>query len=157
MLKDGDYKQKIESFYGASVGQHIRHSVNHFETLLSASKQSWGYDTEKVFNYDNRSRDTLLESDRETALRTIDGLASALPKLHLDSFVNIGFVASGKDESFQEYAMRSTVERELAFVTHHSIHHLSTIHLMMKHLNYPEVDSTIGKAPSTMRFDAQKK
>lgn len=154
-LTDDDYRKKLDVFFGASVGDHIRHSVNHFETLLSAAKHSGG--GLEVHNYDKRCRNTLMESERKIALQIIDEIATSLPRLRMDTSIHIGFVAASEaDETFEEYGMQSTVARELSFVAHHSVHHLSTIRLMMNHLNYPcNFDDNIGKAPSTLRFDKE--
>ena len=48
--------------------------------------------------------------------------------------------------------MASTVARELSFVAHHAVHHLSMMKLMLKEQGY-HVDEDVGKANSTVKSD----
>ena len=53
---------------------------------------------------------------------------------------------------YQPFIMQSTIIRELSFVAHHSIHHLSMVRLIMNYLHYDFNDEDqIGYAPSTMK------
>lgn len=165
------YTKRIEKIYNATIGAHIRHSVNHFETLIQAHdyySQKKGDD--RVFNYDHRSRDTMIEVDRQLALHSLHQIMALVPELSMEMPVHIGFIAQlERDESgmktdrngnlaydFKDFSIESTVARELAFVTHHSVHHLASIRLMLNDLNCNILDSSIGIAPSTLKFEQKE-
>ena len=59
-LSDEDYTRKVAVAFGASVGGHYRHCLDHFQNLLDSAVQG-------DLNYDHRERGTLVEHDRFSA------------------------------------------------------------------------------------------
>jgi hypothetical protein len=160
-FSDDDYKRKLgERFFDASVGGHIRHSCDHFQNLVNAhdhySKATTPPLILTTFSYDERSRETKVQSERGEALKVIDRMVLVVPSLVLDTDILIGFLAA-ETNPMETFSVESTVARELTFVAHHGIHHLATISLMMDHMNYKlESSSCIGKAPSTVQFESRR-
>lgn len=150
LIKPEDYVKKDPSIFNASVGGHIRHSLDHYHAMISASENNGS----GVVNYDERARNTDIETNPQAALDQIDRLQRAIRTIDLDKSIFVTFM--GDEKTFKTYKMKSTVERELSFVSHHAVHHLSTIKLIMNNLSYkfPE-NSPIGIALSTAK-DMQK-
>ena len=136
---------------GASIGQHIRHSTDHFSRALRAQSQETG----AVCQYDVRSRGTELEHDRDAATRVLAELSAGLEQLEpssLDRNVHVSFVLT-RDGG--ETVLRSTLARELAFCAHHAVHHNYVMRLIAEELGLTaSVCSTFGFAPSTPLDDA---
>lgn len=150
IIKPEDYIKKDPSIFNASVGGHIRHSLDHFNTLLSASDK----DGSGVVNYDERARNTNIEINPQAALDQIDILQRAIRTIDLEKSIFVTFM--GDEKTFKTYKIKSTVQRELSFVSHHAVHHLSTIKLIMNNLSYEfPKNSPIGIALSTAK-DMQK-
>lgn len=151
-ISDEDYVKKCPNYYNASVASHIRHSLDHFNAICYQPSQTVSSSIDElVVNYDQRKRDTAVEKDKTVAIQKANELLELLPKLEIERVVSITFV--GSDKTFDTYTMNSTVGRELSFVAHHAIHHLSMMKLMMTSMNYELKDNNIGIAPSTISID----
>jgi hypothetical protein len=170
-VSDEDYVKVNTKFYNASFASHIRHSVNHFQTLITAHDQAiFGNNNlvnqveineinestdAKCFsavNYDNRDRNSPMETSKSAAVDSIDSIIDRIPKLILSTKVKMAFM-SDKSKDFELYSVDSSVERELSFVAHHAIHHLAMAKLILLDLHYSfEVEGeAIGIAPSTAK------
>jgi hypothetical protein len=148
LLSDVDYSKRVEMIYNATVGGHIRHSINHFQTLLiSIEQKDASPSTSSPPNYDARSgeRNSEVEQNRTYALGVISSISETVSELETAHAIAIGFVgivppsSSGvgnQQQSYQYYSMDSTVLRELSFVAHHAVHHLAMIKLVMQQLDY---------------------
>ena len=104
------------------VGPHLRHCIDHFEALRS------GLDAGRI-EYDARDRDPDLETDparcHEAILSTdrwLRELAGRSPELQTSLIVTQTSCSTAElTES------RSTLERELIFLSGHTIHHLAVV------------------------------
>ena len=148
---------------GASIGQHMRHSLDHWTRVAEAVDTIVaGIETVPLLRYDVRDRGTGAETDpiiaKEEVLRARDVIIPALAndKSLLDHEVFAQFTMSHYEDSFHD--VKSTVERELAFVTHHAYHHLAMIRIIaLHHLHLSEHDLPphLGRAPATLLFDLE--
>jgi len=148
-LDEGCYTGKSETL-GASIGQHVRHALDHFSALMD------GYEAEGLgsgpVSYDQRRRGTEIETDRAAALdriRVIQGQLGALDEVQLEWPLKIRVMASADRP---EVELDSTLVRELAFVTHHAIHHWALCRVAAKDHGV-ECEATFGRAPSTLAFE----
>jgi hypothetical protein len=102
----------------AAVGPHLRHCLDHFNLLLD------GWKTGAV-DYDARARDERAERDPQLArdiLRTITRELSALGPQHLGREIRVmQSAAPGRPP----LASSSRLERELVFLSSHTIHHIA--------------------------------
>ncbi len=144
-LPDRAYTADSRLIRGGSVGKHVRHVLDHFSAIFTAA------DLGEAIAYDRRERNVPMETQREHALTTIAELRGRVtqsgPTLGGTVRVRVMLSASG-----QEAELSSTVARELAFATHHAIHH----HAMMKAIASEfgvGSDDQFGKAPSTLSFE----
>lgn len=154
--------QQVCPLVGASVGQHMRHSMDHIERAITATS----HPESTQIHYDVRQRGGLDEYDMAAARTRIERVSKLLQEQLMDSDhyvpvmdhrVQACFMLSGDDD--KEYALPSTAARELGFAVHHAIHHMAMIKVIVVHtLQVPEskLPTGFGRAPSTQNFDRQQ-
>lgn len=146
----------------ASIGMHIRHSMDHMELAILAAGNP---EENSELHYDLRVRGGTLETDMDLAkkrildvsdvLREIDQLSekeSALEMVALRPTKATFFLAAEPTE----YHLPSTLGRELGFVCHHAIHHMAMIKLIATNhagLDDSDLSPDFGRAPSTIVHD----
>jgi hypothetical protein len=126
----------------SSLGGHIRHCLDHFAALCSAS-------TAAVIDYDQRERGTAVEISRSAALIAIRQLQGQLEELDgtlLARPVRVRSMLAGDGTSIET---QSSLGRELVFVLSHTIHHNALIAAMCKTLEIP-TPQRFGYAPATV-------
>lgn len=131
---------------GASVGQHLRHGLDHFRALLD------GFEGNSEVAYDERDRGTAIETDREAARALAAGLRGRLEtldnvQLNFEVDIRVMVACDGTDAK-----IRTTLGREIAFATHHMIHHFAMIKAICTEqgVTLPE---EFGRAPSTVAYE----
>ena len=133
-----DYTKPIQNLGNSSIGQHNRHIIELFQCLLN------GYES-GVLNYDNRSRNLLIENNIEYANESIDYIISALGKpnkiMTLHQLLNNETVT-----------IKTNYFRELLYNLEHCIHHQALIKVALYEMNNINVDSNFGVAPSTIEY-----
>ena len=148
-LSDGEYTRKVPSVFGSSIGEHYRHCLDHFQSLLQ------GLDADEI-NYDHRERNPRIENDRNFALaeteQILRGFAS-IPAPYLDCPINVR--SKVNYELNAAPSIGSTVGRELMYAVAHAIHHYALIAVVCGMLEVP-VPSGFGVAPSTMKYHSEQ-
>lgn len=124
-----------------SVGEHVRHALDHVAALLAA-------DPTRPLSYDHRERGTMVETDPPAALRQLFRLRAALPRWTARALETPVAVRSQVSDSGECVSGWSTFGRELAFVVSHTIHHQAMIAVLLAMLDV-EVGDRFGFAPST--------
>ncbi len=127
--------------HSGSIGEHVRHCLDHVSTLLIA-------DTAQALSYDHRQRGTTVENDPLAAVRQIRHLQDAIEPWStrsLDEPIRVTSMLSAEGDSVAGW---STLGRELAFVMSHTIHHQAIIGLLLATRGY-SVPNRFGHAPST--------
>ncbi len=144
--EDGRYAQLSRVLPGGTIGKHVRHCLDHFRAALE------GFDRGSPIDYDHRERNVPMESEPAAALGAIEELAGRLRNLDdaaLSSPVRVRVMLSGDG---QEAELESTLGRELAFATHHAIHHNAMMVAIASELGI-RVGPDFGKAPSTINHE----
>lgn len=151
--------QQVCPIVHASIGQHIRHSMDHIELAAHAALNTTG--TVDI-HYDLRARGGPDENDMDMAeiriQQAIDQLSQIISNgsdTSPDSpqAVDTYFMLSGDP---QEFRLPSTIQRELGFAVHHAIHHMALVKIIAREtLKVPAdaLPSDFGRAPSTVVFD----
>lgn len=146
-LPDTAYATDSKTLKGGTCGKHVRHVLDHFSAVFL------GVDTGEPITYDRRERNVPMESSRTAALGTIADIRSRLSPKARPSFagpVRVRVMLAGDGA---EAELSSTLGRELAFATHHAVHH----HAMLKAIAQEfgvETGPDFGKAPSTINFES---
>jgi hypothetical protein len=144
--------QQVCPIVHASVGQHIRHSMDHIELILRMND----YVHNDELHYDLRTRGGNDESDIDAALTRISTVTELLLLPQQGDFntdnrpMKAFFMLSGDPTEFQ---LSTTLERELGFGVHHAIHHMAMVKIIaVQTLEIPteELTSDFGRAPSTV-------
>ena len=124
-----------------SVGQHVRHVLDHVTALVSASPFG-------SMTYDTRDRGTSVETDTAAALRAILRLKPLVAGLTDDVLDSPVLVTSLLERRGIPESARSTLRRELLFVIAHTIHHQALIGTLLA-ITGEGVPDAFGVAPST--------
>jgi uncharacterized damage-inducible protein DinB len=148
-LTDREYTRKLPTVFGSTVGEHYRHCLDHFQSLLQ------GLDADEI-NYDHRERNPRIENNRDFALaetqRILRGFAS-VPTPFLDCPINVRSKVNYQLDA--ALSIGSTVGRELMYAVAHAIHHYALIAVMCRMLEVP-LPGGFGVAPSTLKYHAEK-
>jgi hypothetical protein len=128
---------------GGTIGKHLRHLVDHYAAALV------GHETDRVVDYDHRERNVPMENDTMCAVEYLTRLIAELADVSpasLDSTLTIRIMTSASGDTM---LLASTLGRELAFATHHGVHHQAMMRAIACEHGH-SVDCGFGKAPSTL-------
>jgi len=138
------YSHVARTPFNASVGQHYRHVLEHFQSLIRGLRAA-------EINYDARERNQRLQSDVTYASIATCDVLRALKKCTNESLTrdckvinSVGYSAS------QPSCLDSNVSRELAYCIGHAVHHFAIIRLICHEIDIT-VPAEFGVAPSTLR------
>jgi hypothetical protein len=125
-----------------SIGQHVRHMVDHVAALLAGGSGTGEID------YDSRPRGTDVERDPAAAIAMICRCSQMLRSMAGRNPEDRVLVRSQLSRGAEPTASWSTFAREIAFVVSHTIHHQAIIALLL-HADVSELPRHFGFAPST--------
>jgi len=142
----GEYTRPSALMFNGTVGQHVRHSLDHFAAALAALDGA-------PIDYDHRERGTAIETEPAAALALLDSLRGTLlgvgpSEARRPVRVRVMLTSAG-----DETDLASTLERELAFASHHAVHHHAMMAAICAERRTP-VPAGFGKAPSTLKFES---
>ncbi len=142
-LTDAQYQQSPVGVFGSSIGGHTRHCLDHVRAIIGATHSG-------ELDYDQRNRGTDVETSRQAALTVAEGLMAELSQLragqaHHDLRLQMLLTRDG-----QPVIVRTSLERELAYVLAHTIHHNALISAMLQTLGAWR-PQTFGYAPATLQ------
>ena len=124
-----------------SVGPHLRHCVDHFRLFLD------GWRSGSV-DYDARPRDARLEQDPEAVRGALANIAESLAGIRNADLFNELTVTQSAASGRPPLASPSRVERELVFLSGHTIHHIAIMLLAAREAGV-ELPSRFAVAFST--------
>jgi hypothetical protein len=144
LVDDAQYTTEGPS--GATIGGHIRHTLDHYRKLAD------GYRGSETVAYDRRDRGGSVETDRSAAIGEAGALAevfAGLDPTQMSFPVRVRAMVSGDG---LEAEMESTVVRELWFASHHAIHHAALLKPIFSAVGVA-LPEAFGRAPSTVNFE----
>jgi len=136
---DAVVDQNLAAF--PSVGPHLRHCVDHFRLLLDGWRSG-------SLDYDARPRDVRLERDPEAVRGALAGIAGSLAEIRNADLRNELTVTQSAAPGRPPLSSPSCLERELAFLSGHTIHHIA-IMLLAAQAAGVEIPSRLTVAYST--------
>jgi uncharacterized damage-inducible protein DinB len=143
-----NYSVVVNKPFSASIGQHYRHVVEHFQCLLEGA-------TSGEVNYDSRKRDSRIENATSDAMAATREVISAMESWtestlqeRCTTISTVGYDAHVPSR------LPSYLGRELSYCIGHAIHHYAIIRLLCSHLSV-EIPAEFGFAPSTLKFRSQ--
>lgn len=124
-----------------SVGEHIRHCLDHARALLAGSAHD-------ELSYDSRLRGTHLETDPRAAVDEIDRLCFDLEDIDERALERPIRLRAMTHRDVLPTLVATTLGREVAFVIQHTIHHCAIVAILLDRLGVA-VPDRFGYAPST--------
>ena len=149
-IPESVYTADAATIRGGTIGKHVRHSLDHFAAALG------GLTCAEPIDYDHRARNVPMETERASALAAIRAMQSQIAllddaKISLPVRIRVMLAGDGS-----EAVLPSTLARELAFATHHAIHHNAMMKTIAAEFGL-EVGDAFGKAPSTLNYEAARR
>lgn len=138
-LDESQYILKHSILSEASIGQHLRHIIEVFDSLFA------GYDLGMV-NYDNRERNISIEENKNYASERIDEIGLKLLQEDKRIFIT-------ENNQFFE----TSYHRELLFNLDHCIHHQALIKVAVATMNELNIGKDFGVSYSTIDFRNKQK
>jgi uncharacterized damage-inducible protein DinB len=145
-LGDERYGARVPVAYGASIGGHLRHIIEHYLGFLNGLPDG-------ALDYEHRARDPLMETSPAYAADTLAAIADRLEDLA--AHPPIGGALRVHAETSEHTAAGSSVLRELEFLLSHTIHHYALVAVMAR-LQGHEPPTDFGVAPSTLKHQRQQ-
>ncbi len=143
-IGDNTYSRTARAPFNASIGQHYRHVLEHFQSLTRGLRS-------REINYDARERNPRIEGEVTYAsvatcdvLRAIKGWDEKTlnSTCKVQSSVSYSAAPAG--------IVDSNIARELSYCVAHAIHHYAIIRLICAELGI-SVPVEFGYAPSTIK------
>ena len=130
----------------ASIGQHIRHIVDHFWALQEGLITG-------VVDYNLRHRNSALEKSGDVALDAVEKIQQWIHSLNKEN-KSLKVQTEVSVSHAETIEVQSNFERELIYVLNHTLHHIAYACLLAKSLkiNVPEY---LGVAPATATFQRE--
>ena len=136
-----EYSQECRSLSGSTIGKHLRHVIELFQSLEK------GYDA-GIVNYEKRKRDPQIENDKDFALSLLheiqDNLGKPDKELNLES--------SYDDGSSEIITIKTNYNRELVYNLEHTIHHMALIRIGINEVSKIRLPEDYGVASSTVKY-----
>jgi len=143
-LGDNTFSRAAGAPFNASIGQHYRHVLEHFHSLVKGQRSG-------EINYDARERNVRIETEVTYASIATCDVLRALKRYTEETFARpckvINSVAYGK---LNPSTFESNLSRELAYCIGHAIHHYAIVRLICHEFGIT-VPREFGVAPSTLR------
>jgi uncharacterized damage-inducible protein DinB len=141
-IQESDFVRPAATLSNSTIGQHIRHTLEFFLCLRE------GFDKNLV-NYDKRSHDKLIESDKYLALASISGIREFVDSHVTDKplKLEVGYARTNEFETVD-----TNYFRELTYNIEHAVHHMALIKIGIRELApYVTLPQGFGIAASTIR------
>jgi len=143
-LRDHTLSRTAGAPFNASIGQHYRHVLEHFQSLIKGQRSG-------EINYDARERNVRIETEVTYASIATCDVLRALKRYTEETLARtckvINSLGYGKSNPS---IFESNLSRELAYCTGHAIHHYAIIRLICHEVGIA-VPAEFGVAPSTLR------
>ncbi|WP_309382771.1 DinB family protein [Cerasicoccus frondis] len=141
-LNNETFAKCCEPCFSSSIGQHLRHSIDHAYCFLRG--MPIGH-----IDYDARARDPRLETDVAYASAALQELANELATITDDDLERPVAVIMDSGAALPVPA-QSTVRRELQFLLSHTVHHYALINVI-RSIQRGSTPKDFGVAPSTIK------
>ena len=143
--------------YAAHVGAHIRHIIEHYDTLVNA----WGTAQREPgagiqADYDARERNLQVEAEpleairRIAAIQAVLGSTPALGQAAMAQRVDV-YIRGGLNGE-HNFCTPSTLAREIMFLNSHATHHFAIMQGYAR-ARGQTLGAGVGKAPATIAHE----
>lgn len=142
VLSPAQYRHAFDAEGKQTLGRHLRHILDHYQALLE------GGGTGRI-DYESRERDPGLEREPARALQRLSEVRDGLARLteHSSTPLQLTYRA---EEGGVSLSLTTSLARELAFLTSHTVHHMALLGLLAQQLGVT-LPGDFGVHPSTLR------
>jgi len=143
-LEAKDFARPSAALSNATLGQHARHTLEFFLCL-----EQGFYDG--VVNYDKRSHDKLIETDKDIALRAVERVKKFIRSQKSDMALKLEV---GYDRDSENcVTIETNYYRELTYNIEHAVHHMAIMKIGIRDIApYVTIAPDFGVAVSTLRY-----
>lgn len=138
-ISDIDYTKSIERLHNATIGQHVRHSIEMYQLIMNQC------DANEV-DYSDRNRDILTETSAKYAIECLQQIQQQVIQKDRILYVK---------NNQHEVAALSSFNREIGYCNEHLIHHMALIKVALQETKQYNITNTFGVAPSTIQYRQQ--
>lgn len=140
-LSRENYNLKVTACFNSTIGGHYRHVLEHYQGLMAALGTG-------DIDYENRARDSLIETDPEYAL----GVAQKVGDWLQDTSANGQGDRTLRlaSETVEGEMLVTSLGRELEFLISHTVHHYALMAVIAGQVDVA-LPSDFGMAPSTLK------
>lgn len=143
-LDSADFVKPSEALSNATIGQHLRHTLEFFICFER------GYHT-GIVNYDKRSHDKLIETDKFIAMATLQRISQFVRDLSQNRVLKLEVCYATDKEDFVTIETNAT--RELVYNIEHAVHHMAIMKIGVREIAaYIKLPLDFGVAASTVRY-----
>ncbi len=139
-----DYQRAEGPFERGGIGKHVRHILDHCSALLDSDGE--------VVDYETRRRDARIETDPAAAAGSCEQMIQILQNTGVQRSKLV--VRNVWDAG--EGLIATSFERELQFLSSHTVHHMAFVSFILRYLELP-VPEDFGVAFSTLRYEASSR
>jgi uncharacterized damage-inducible protein DinB len=142
-ITEDDFRKPCPAL-NASIGQHLRHTLEFFISLEQ------GY-AEGTINYDKRIHSKVMENDKYVALHTIHQIQEFINTTQGEKLLKleVGYLP----DSEVSVSVNSNFSRELVYNIEHAVHHMAIMKIGIREVaDYVVLPPDFGIAASTLRY-----
>lgn len=142
-ITEDDFR-KYSNTLNATVGQHLRHTLEFFICLEQGYEQG-------VVNYDKRIHNKAMENDKFIALHTISQIQDFINYNQGDKQLTLE--AGYLPDSDACETINTNYHRELIYNIEHAVHHMAIMKIGIREVaEYIALPADFGVAVSTLRY-----
>ncbi len=142
-LNEKDFSKPSSALGKSTIGQHTRHTLEFFLCLEKGFQKG-------IVNYDKRSHDKLIETDKFIALEAINQIRGFIITKKQDHplKLEVGYERDSEDC----LTIETNYFRELTYNIEHAVHHMAIMKIGLREVApYVDFASDFGVAVSTIR------
>ena len=143
-LDENDFSRPSNALGNATVGQHLRHTLEFFLCLEQGFAKG-------VVNYDLRPHDKMIESDKFIALNVLSRIGDFIRLSH--EYQPLKLEVGYERDSEECITIETNFMRELTYNIEHAVHHMAIMKIGLREVApYVTIPSDFGIAVSTLRY-----
>jgi len=143
-VREEDFSKPSVSLSNATIGQHLRHTVEFFICLEEGFEKG-------LVNYDRRNHDQLMESDKYIAAASLRGIGNFISTRREDKPLKLEVAYERDCEDW--VAIETNYSRELVYTIEHAVHHMAIMKIGIREVApYIQLPADFGIAVSTLQY-----
>lgn len=144
-LSEEQYSAALDLLMKNSIGKHIRHIIEFYDLLKDCSLQN------SQLCYDRRVHCSRTETEKSLAVHRFKEVLKWFEKINADAKLKL--LVSYDKSNQDDFAIDTSLERELVYNIEHAIHHMAIIKIAInQEFTDIKLSQNFGLAFSTIRY-----